>query len=345
MQQRILNLVSYLLLFVCILLLSVFYRQPFFVFASLLLLFFPFLSYYSTRYAFDFLSISLSTLPKEGPANSRIPLWITMDNPTLFPFLRIELTLQITSFFRPNDETQILVLPVLSKNKNNFCFHIDYQKIGCYQIRCIQYKVYDYLHFFTFQKECSAQAEIHILPSEQIDISLDESYYSEGFDEFEDVSGKGFTNADLNTVREYIPGDRLQKIHWKLSGKLQKLMVKESSQGAMHCFIVLAELFLHSKEQEPDTLDPAIENAYAVCKELYKKQEPFFFSIYSMQREDFLLFRIETKEDLEQAFVQILYEKPYQEKDFAYTYFKNSEIMKGTVIHVTHEGITDYEME
>ena len=345
MLQQIKNLISYLLLFVCILLLSVFYRQPFFVFATLLLLFFPFLSYYGTHYAFQALSISLTTAPKEGPSNSQFPLCITLNNPTFFPFLRVELTLEITSFFRPNNEKEILILPALCKNKNNYFFPVSYEKIGCYQIRCVNCKVFDYLHFFSFQKECTAQVEVHILPSEQMEISLDESCYSEGFDEFEDMSGKGFTNADLNNVREYIPGDRLQKIHWKLSGKLQKLMVKESSQGAMHCFIVLAELFLQPSADAPDTLDPAIETAHAVCKELYKLQEPFFFSLYSILREDFLLFRIETKEDLEQAFVQILYEKPYQEKDLAYTYFKNSEIMKGTVIHVTHEGIADYEME
>ena len=345
MLQRILNFVSYLLLFICTLLLSVFYRQPFFVFACLLLLFFPFLSYYSTRYAFQTLEISLSSLPKEGPKNSCFPLCVMINNPTFFPFLRIEVTLQISSAFRPNDETEVLVLPVLSKNKNTYHFLIDYKKIGCYEIHCLHCKVYDYLHFFTFERECSAKTEVHILPTEQIDFSINESYYSEGFEEFEDVSGKGFTNADLNNIREYIPGDRLQKIHWKLSGKLQKLMVKESSQGAMHCFIVLAELFLQSPTEVSDTLDSTIENAYAVCMELYKLQEPFFFSVYSIQREDFLIFQIETKDDLEQAFIQILYEKPYQEKDLAYTYFKNSEIMKGTVIHVTHEGVADYEME
>ena len=345
MLQRIQNMVCYLLLFVCVLLLSVFYRQPFFVFACLLLLFFPFLSYYTVHYAFQALSISLSSIPKEGPKNSRFPLCININNPTIFPFLRIELTLQISSFFRPNEETEILVLPVLWKSQNSYRFFIDYKKIGCYQIRCIRCKVYDYLHIFSFQKECNAQTDVHILPSTQMSVSLDEAYYSEGFDEFDDVSGKGFTNADLSDVREYIPGDRLQKIHWKLSGKLQKLMVKESSQGAMHCFIVLAELYLKSPEEANDTLDAAMENAYAVCMELYKLQEPFFFSVYSIQREDFLIFQIQTKDDLEEAFVQVLYEKPYAESDLAYTYFTNSEIMKGTVIHVTHEGIADYEME
>ena len=113
----------------------------------------------------------------------------------------------------------------------------------------------------------------------------------------------------------------------------------------MHCFIVLAELYLKSQEEANDTLDAAMENAYAVCMELYKLQEPFFFSVYSIQREDFLIFQIQTKDDLEEAFVQVLYEKPYAESDLAYTYFTNSEIMKGTVIHVTHEGIADYEME
>ena len=345
MLQRIYHLICYLLLFLCMLLLSVFYRQPFFVFACLLLLFLPFLSYYAARHAFQACEISLQAIPAKGTNKSRIPLLVNICNPTWFPLIHMEITVQISSFYRPTDEKEILILPVLLRTKNQYRFFIHYTRIGCYQIQAINCKSYDYLHMFSFQKKCVTHADVHILPTHESSIRLDDSYYSEGFDEFDDVSGTGFTNADISDVREYIPGDRLQKIHWKLSGKLQKLMVKESSQGAMHCFIVLAELYFEQSSLRPDTLDASIENAYAVCRELYQRQEPCFFAVYSIQKEDFLTFRIQTKDDLEEAFTQILYEKPYTEKDLAYTYFKAAEIMKGTVIHVTHEGIEDYEMD
>ncbi|MBR1693117.1 MAG: DUF58 domain-containing protein [Lachnospiraceae bacterium] len=344
--RRFKNLICYLLLFLALFLLSVFYRQPFYVFACLLLAFLPFVSYYISRYVFERLSLSLDSLSREGIKGSCFPLVLSFENLTPFPLLHMEITLHISSPFYENAENEQITIPVLARSSNEHRFPVTYSKIGCYQIEALQYLSYDYLHLFCFKEECSCHTEVVILPENTQEILLENSFYSEGFDEFDEVSGKGFVQNDISDIREYIPGDRLQKVHWKLSSKLDKLMVREAAAGAMHCFIVLAELYKAVQTEEDahsDTIDASLENAYAVCHELQRQGEPTFFTVYSIVKEDFLLFRIQTKEDITRAFTQIFYERPYAEENLAYTYFQASEIMKGTVIHVTHEGIYDEE--
>ncbi|MBO6016260.1 MAG: DUF58 domain-containing protein [Lachnospiraceae bacterium] len=339
MWQRIRNLIGYLFLFICLFLLSVFFRQPFFVFACLLLLFLPFVSYCISRYVSDRLRITIQSQPREGIKGSRFPLVLSIENPTIFPLLHTETTLHISSPFYENDTQEILILPVLAKNKNTYRFPVTYTKLGCYQIQLLQLTVYDYLHLFRFCVQEGAHAEVWIMPTATDSFEPEDSFYSEGFDEFDEVNGKGFVQNDVSDVREYIPGDRLQKIHWKLSGKLDKLMVKEASAGAMHCFIVLPELYQSGQAQDPDTIDPALENAHAVCCALQRHNEPVFLMIYSIKKEDFVSFQIQTNEDIQLAFTQIFYEKPYRDKQLALDLFRASTPMKGTVIHVTHEGI------
>lgn len=346
MWHRLIHLVCYILLFVCMFLLAVFYRQPFFVFACLLLMFLPFFSFYMSRYVFTRLLLSVKNLSAEGVKGSRFPLILQVKNPTIFPLLHLEITLHISSPFYENNEREIITIPVLALNDNEQRFMITYSKLGCYQAEIEGYLTYDYLHLFCFQSKSRCHTEVSILPEHTREISLDRSFYSEGFDEFDEVNGKGFVQNDISDVREYIPGDRLQKIHWKLSGKIGKLMVREASAGAMHCFIVLVELYAgtpdnHNTDSDQDTIDSALEYAYAACHELWEQNEPAFLTAYSITKEDFLIFQIQTKEDITQAFTQIYYEKPYTEENLAYTLFQASDLMKGTVIHVTHEGIYD----
>ena len=37
---------------------------------------------------------------------------------------------------------------------------------------------------------------------------------------------KGYDFSEVTGIREYIPGDKLQNIHWKLSAKKDILMVR-----------------------------------------------------------------------------------------------------------------------
>lgn len=344
MWQRINNIICYILLFFCMILLAVFYRQPFFVFACLLLTFLPFLSYFAVSYTSGRLALSLKSTAYYGMKGSQFPLNIEIDNPTFFPILKAEVTLHISSPFYTNPNNETIVIPLLARSKNEHIFKLSYERLGCYQIHATQLKIYDYLNFFSFRLPLMQQIEVKILPNEQKEMEFHDAFYTEGFEEFEDVSPSGFTTADVTDIREYIPGDRLQKIHWKLSSKLGKWVVKESKAGATHSFIVLLELYLDMEVENCEYLDRSIENAYAICSELLYKGEPFVFMTFSIRKNEFVSFRPKNQADIDNAFEEIFYEQPYHTPNLTKQYFETLSPAKGTLLHATHEGIYNEEI-
>ena len=339
MFQRLLNFVKYLILFLDMALLAVFYRQPFFVFACLLLLFLPFASYYICRYVMSQLSVSVSVKTTESLRDTPVPLILQIENPTIFPLLALSLTLHIQSPFYQNADRECITVPLTARSTSKKNFPVTFGKLGGYQIALESYDAWDFLHLFRFHYDSTAHTQITIFPQTHEKTELPASYYSEGFDEFDETQGRGLITGDVTNIREYIPGDRMQQIHWKLSTKLEQWMVKEYGASASHCFILLMELYSPDETDQNYALDHTIEHAYGACMELLRLGEPFFLCIYSILKEDFISFQIQNQEMLHDALSQICYETPYRETDLAYSQIQASEILKGTVLHVTQEGI------
>ncbi|MGN0342757.1 MAG: DUF58 domain-containing protein [Roseburia sp.] len=339
MFQRLIYFVRYLFFFVIMALLAVFYRQPFFVFACLLLLFLPFASYYICRYVMSQLTLLVSAKTTESLRNTPIPLMIQIKNSGIFPLLEFTVTMHIESPFYQNPDRERITVPVLARSDNRQTFPITFGKLGCYQISVESYEAWDSLHLFRFHYDSDAHTQITIFPQNQEKIEISPSCYSEGFDEFDETRGRGQVTGDVTNIREYIPGDRMQQIHWKLSGKLEKWMVKEYGATASHCFILLVELYAPDETDRSHVLDRTLEHAYGGCMELLQIGEPFFLCTYSILKEDFISFQIQNQEMVRSAFSQICYETPYREADLAYERFQASGFLKGTVLHVTQEGI------
>lgn len=71
--------------------------------------------------------------------------------------------------------------------------------------------------------------------------------------------------GEIFAVREYIPGDSIRKIHWKLTEKCDKIMVREFGLQIVNDVLVLLETAGAESAEEID----AITDVYAsVCQEL-----------------------------------------------------------------------------
>ena len=171
--------------------------------------------------------------------------------------------------------------------------------------------------------------------------------YTEGFDEFEESEKKGNVSSNVTDVREYRPGDRLQKIHWKLSSKIDKLMVKENEATSTNQFFMLLELYQPSREDcaaDPALnaiLDTALEQAQSLALELIEAQEIFVFAFYSVGKEDFVMSTIRCQDDFTEALSECFYEKAYDTENLALDIYERSGLSKGTLLHITHKGVDD----
>ena len=339
MFKKIFYIITYGILFLLIVLLADFYKQPLFLFLLMLLLVLPPASYFVCKYAFTRIIPRLRTSSLYGISGGDISLHISLHNPTLFPIPACTISYKITSAYYPCDEVFQCTIPVYSRREFSFDLPVTFQKCGCYELRLTHMDFSDYLHFFRFERNLSLQKEIIIHPKQVPDVTFDRASFSEGFDEFEENEAKGLISSNVTDVREYIPGDRLQRIHWKLSAKINKLMVKENEQTSSNQFTILVELFLPHPESL--LLEQSLAHAYSMAHELLKLGESFFFCYYCSQTEDFARHLIKNKEDLEQALLDCFYQSPYSEEDYALRILEKTDLFKGTILHVSGKGVND----
>lgn len=102
---------------------------------------------------------------------------------------------------------------------------------GCYDIRVKGMRIYDPTGLLWIGKKVNRSVRIQVLPEiQQVAIRLTEpvrSFFGDA--EVYDDERPGQDTNEVFQFRSFRPGDKLQSIHWRLSAKMDDLMVKEYS--------------------------------------------------------------------------------------------------------------------
>ena len=121
---------------------------------------------------------------------------------------------------------------------------------------------------------------------------------------------KGHDFSDVSDVREYIPGDKLMSIHWKLSAKRDILMVKDRVSMSDQQMVLLVELSGTDEE-----VDDVLTLAYAVVKRLVEEQTYVKLMWWSEGRFEFESREIMSQENLKDAYTDLYYETIYADSE------------------------------
>ncbi len=113
---------------------------------------------------------------------------------------------------------------------------------------------------------CFAKKDLTVLPtlfeaqirfSEQATAIPDSDIYS--------AEKPGSDPGEIFAIREYIPGDPIRQIHWKLSEKCDKTMVREFGLQVVNDMLVLLET---AEADSPEETDAITEVFASVCQSL-----------------------------------------------------------------------------
>lgn len=169
---------------------------------------------------------------------------------------------------------------------------------GLCQIEISKVVYYDLLHIFDGRKTTKEKSAVFVLP--QIYPAAMEIQSS--FRYFGDESGlyyedeEGNDPSEVLEIREYRAGDRLQKIHWKLSQRTDKLMVKEYSEP-----IGFAVVFLLDTRRFPEAF---LETFMSISMEMCRQQCLHY--ICYMDEQGTLIRRAISREENLYLFLQFL---------------------------------------
>ena len=84
-------------------------------------------------------------------------------------------------------------------------------------------------------------------------------------------SRPGDDPGETYDIREYRSGDSIRQIHWKLSGTLDDIMIREKSFPVDDTVLILAEAF--QADRDPQRAETVAEVFFSSPSELYGKED------------------------------------------------------------------------
>ena len=156
-----------------------------------------------------------------------IGIMLGVENSSFFTSLKCVTDICITNSYYKDEGVKNFECPVMPKRLLKMPVVCKTSSVGKYTISIKRFSVYGLLGLVYFCRDCDISDSFFVLPQyTPLDDSLKAGLLAGKCDN-EDETKKGNEYADTSDIREYIPGDRIKDIHWKLSAKREKLLVKE----------------------------------------------------------------------------------------------------------------------
>ncbi len=259
--------------------------------------------------------------------------YIRVKNPSWLVSLDAKLDLEISNdFFKTEGKTRIAV-PIRMRKGYEVSFPVRAMLPGIVTVRVKRILIKDLLALTTLSKRVDASASVTVLPREGDPFQYDKTALEIGMLESEESSKRGNDFSDVQEIREYIPGDKLMSIHWKLSAKRDILMVKDRVSMSDHQLVIVPELM-----SDHAALEQIMAATYQSICTIIEDGTTVRLLYWSAGSYDYVDTRIDYRADLDAAFARMFYEKTYEANDEAALHMAAVHPEMKAFMHITVDG-------
>lgn len=181
-------------------------------------------------------------LDKVGPDSEEQEIKLILKNHDLMPVSNVVVNVSCTNL-RTGETEQVEVTKSLRpKGKAEELLKVVPSHAGKYEISIDSAGVSDPLQLW--KRNIKAEDGLHITVMPKLfDVDLMVTSSSSAMPEgYSYIDGRnGNDPGDVRGIREYVPGDPIKNIHWKLSCKTDKLLVKEMGMPITDQFLVILD--------------------------------------------------------------------------------------------------------
>ena len=272
------------------------------------------------------ISLDIKSIDVVQNKNDGIEVKLLIKNNSIFPAVNGELKLCYYNKFSGNKEIEYINFPINSKETESINFKIKSKYCGKLIIEIQSLKIYDYLTFSSVKKKVNKSKEVIVLPQiYNINFSSNATNINSLDGEIFSKDKAGDDPSEVFNVREYVEGDKIQRIHWKLSSKVDNVMIKEYSQPIVHNSIIIVEIC--ESENNINTIQGIIETAISLSHMLLSYNYIHYICWYDKSKDFFNKIIINSEEDMLGVACELLSLKPYTDDVLS---LKNYNIEKGS---------------
>lgn len=262
-------------------------------------------AFFSAYYVRSHVSIDIQVPNGYMEKKTNIVVRIHVKNDGFLPLVRCRIQLFTGNVFLSVCQENWLTVPVPIKNAEVIEYPLYSEYVGNIEVSVKKVLFEDLLSIHCLKKQIDITKNIYILPNSVGDEAFSLNDFQKGMDEAQESKLKGSDFSDVSQVREYIPGDAMKNIHWKLSAKKDDIMVKERLQMSSRKLLIV----LSVDRNDPKIADETVEMAYRIGVFFISNRVPVTLYFWSNKSSVICEEDAESREEWEMAVVQALYHR------------------------------------
>lgn len=200
---------------------------------------------------------------KTAAKNVPFQVHLCITNRSILPIGKAEAFIEYSNTMGSSVSCFELHMPVHPRNTQKMAFRISSEFCGKLSIKCSAIHIYDPLKLFRVKIGKNTSAEITVMPDiHEISgnicftdiIDDDNCLYSQ--------HKPGDDPSEIFDLREYAPGDKLNRIHWKLSSKKNDFIVKDYSLPIDAAAVLFLDMKIYDEKNNSASLFSTLLEAF-----------------------------------------------------------------------------------
>lgn len=292
------------------------------------------------------LKLPKEAIVKKNPAGIFVEVW----NPTVFFSAEVTLKLKICNEFYGETTQAFFRIPVYGKEKEKISLPTEFQTCGKIRIVLEEVKVLGILGIVEVkQKQTRKKEDVFYIYPEHMDwqkrFEKQQGFSARIHHKNKETIQKGNDFAEVSDIREYIPGDRMRDIHWKLSAKKEMLMVKEHVNRSDTRQAILVEIAESSIEEGHGAIEEMLELLTGVMKSFLRQEMGITLFWWNEKKQEICLKEVQNIHDISKAMELLLEARVYRENLFLETMWKSKNVLEESYVWIgKNENTLEYKV-
>ncbi len=178
---------------------------------------------------------------------SSIPIIFTLEKNNKMPLGIIHVNVVFENLMFAEKKVVELNLQPGEEKLMTFEYPFSANDCGALKISVSNIDYYDLMGLFKWKGIITEKKEIRVYPPElHLNTELSRRPETKSFGELYDQYKKGQDVSEVADLRDYVEGDSMSGIHWKLSGKLDKMIVREFGSPSNYNTLIIYEMMKKS---------------------------------------------------------------------------------------------------
>lgn len=334
-MENVVRTIGYGILFVISALMFYFLHSHFFFMVLIVMVTAPVLSLLMAWILKRYLAVTVESRAEgTGKQNEEAFFFVKLHNPTWFVSLDVKVKLIFRNTLFDTEGERVISVPVRARQGYTLEIPVIPGYPGIIRLEAESVRIKDMMGFHFFRKDTGAVGELVVMPQNIGDINYETMNLEQGMLESEESTKRGNDFSDVQEIREYIPGDKLMSIHWKLSAKRDILMVKDRVSMSDRQLVVLPELCGSDRA----ALNMILCCTYTMIQHLIEDKTSVRLMYWSINRYEYEDIRIDYSAEADEAFTKMFYESTYESMDEAASHMSNVHPEMKAYLHVTVEN-------